>query len=712
LTVFWFENVEELATQVQKDVMHLLITTFRQSRQQPVLVWNVPFRRNPFFTGREQLLAQLHENLTQAGAAALTQAQAISGLGGIGKTQTAVEYAYRYREEYQAVLWVTAATQNTLTIDFVTLAAALDLPQKNEQDQNIIVAAVKRWFEEHVNWLLILDNADDLQVVEEFLPTGGKGHILLTTRAHAPGGLAENMDVKQMDRDEGSLFLLRRAKVLAASEALDQAPLQDRSSAEAIVGELGGLPLALDQAGAYMEETECGLAAYLERYRRHQGALLQRRGDAHGAHPDPVASTWALSFAQVEQQNPAAADLLHLCAFLAPDAIPEELISLGAMELGPQLASLVEDDFLLDEAIGALLRYSLVRRDQQEHTLAIHRLVQAVLKASLDEPMKQLWAERVVKAMYQAFPEVEFATWPQCKRLIAQAQACADLMRAYHLAFPAAANLLDRAGAYLREHAQYRQAEPLLQQSISIYAESGDANGIAIGSPLNNLAVLYEHQGKYSEAEPLYQRALAIYEQELGPTHPYTATSLNNLALLYRSQGKYEQAELLNQRALAIYEQELGPTHPYTATSLNNLALLYKSQGKFKQAEPLYQRALVIREQELGPLHPSTARSLNNLAGLYVSQAKYNEAMPLVERALAIREQALGLMHPDTAQSLWWLATLYEQQKAYEQAEPLYRQAVGIFEQVLGSTHPRTLRIRGNYAALVEKMKQEGERQS
>ena len=711
LTVFWFSTVEALTAQVQKDVMHLLITTFRQSRQQPVQVWHVPFRRNPFFTGREQLLANLHENLIHSGTTALTQAQAISGLGGIGKTQTAVEYAYRYREEYQAILWVTAATQNTLTADFVTLAATIELPQKNEQDQNITVAAVKRWFEEHVNWLLILDNADDLQVVEEFLPTGGKGHILLTTRAHAPGALAQSMEVHQMDRDEGSLLLLRRARVLAASASLDQVPSQDRSSAEAIVSEMDGLPLALDQAGAYMEETQCGLAAYLERYRQHQGTLLQRRGDAHGAHPDPVATTWALSFAQVEQQSPVAADLLRLCAFLVPDAIPEELISKGATQLGPQLEHLAENAILLDEAIGTLLRYSLVRRDQQEHTLAVHRLVQAVLKSSLDETMQQLWAERAVKATRQTFPQVEYATWPQCTRLITQAQACADLMHTYHLTFLAAADLLNRAGSYLREHAQYRQAEPLLQQSISIYDQSGDAEASAIASPLNNLAVLYKSLGKYTKAEPLYLRALTIYEQELGPTHLYTATSLNNLALLYESQGKYEQAEPLFQRALDIDEKEYGPNHREVATDLNNLAGLYESQGKYEQAEPLYQRALAIREQELGPTHPNTATSLNNIAGLYYEQGKYDEALPLFQRALAIREQELGLMHPDTAQSLWWLATLYEQQKVYEQAEPLYRQAVAIFEQAVGSTHPYTMRIRASYAALLEKMKREGETQ-
>ncbi len=163
--------------------------------ERPGTVWTVPYSRNPFFTGRERLLVLLHDNLTTSKAAALTQAQAISGLGGIGKTQTAVEYAYRYRDEYGFVLWANATTRETLIADFMTLAGVLDLPEKNEQDQNITVAAVKRWLAQHEEWLLILDNADELAMARDYVPTGGKGHILLTTRAQAAGAIANSIEV-------------------------------------------------------------------------------------------------------------------------------------------------------------------------------------------------------------------------------------------------------------------------------------------------------------------------------------------------------------------------------------------------------------------------------------------------------------------------------------------------------------------------------------
>ncbi len=175
-------------------------------------LWHVPHRRNPFFTGREAVLARLHETLTTERTAALTQPQAISGLGGIGKTQTALEYAYRYRSEYQAVCWVRADTRETLVSDLMAIADLLHLAGANEQDQSRVVEAVRCWLSEHDRWLLILDNADDLELVSEFLPTSGTGHILLTTRAQATGLLAHSIDLEQMEPEEGALFLLQRAK--------------------------------------------------------------------------------------------------------------------------------------------------------------------------------------------------------------------------------------------------------------------------------------------------------------------------------------------------------------------------------------------------------------------------------------------------------------------------------------------------------------------
>lgn len=295
---------------------------------------NIPITRNPYFTGRQQLLESLHNRLSTAKMAALTQAQALYGLGGVGKTQTVAEYAFRYGDDYTHVFWVLAASHDTLIADFVKLAELLDVPEKDEQDQQRIVTTVKRWLATHEGWLLILDNADDLRLAHEFLPPNHKGYVLFTTRAQASGAIAASIEVKQLGLYEGTLLLLRWVKRLDMDTPLDQAQPADRAAAECIVKEMDGLPLAIVQAGAYIEETGCSLEDYLSLYAAHCKDLLSQRSGLLLDYPETVATTWTLSFAQVKQESAAAADLFCLCSFLAPDAIPEELLTRGTSESG------------------------------------------------------------------------------------------------------------------------------------------------------------------------------------------------------------------------------------------------------------------------------------------------------------------------------------------------------------------------------------------
>jgi transcriptional regulator with XRE-family HTH domain len=211
--------------------------------------WNVPFLRNPYFTGREQLLLRLHRTLAAEKTVALSQTRVISGLGGIGKTQTALEYAYRYAREYEAVLWVQADSHELLVSDFARLAQTLDLPGREEQDQWRVVSAVKRWLQEHSAWLLILDNADDLTLLADFLPRGMGGATLVTTRSQVTGKIARSVSVDKMEVSEGIRFVLRRAKLLEEDEPLETVSAATRTAAQQLVEELDGLPLALDQAG-------------------------------------------------------------------------------------------------------------------------------------------------------------------------------------------------------------------------------------------------------------------------------------------------------------------------------------------------------------------------------------------------------------------------------------------------------------------------------
>ena len=575
-------------------------------------VWNVPCPRNALFIGRDTLLTQLRQHLQAGQATALSQPQAISGLGGIGKTQLAVEYAYRFHQEYQVVLWALADTREALSSSYLSIAALLNLPEKDESESAHVIAAVKNWLQTHTRWLLILDNADDLALARGFLPPSVSGHVLLTTRAQATGRFARRLEVDILPTEVGALFLLRRAGLLAQDASLEQAAQQEQDTARAMCHELGGLPLALDQAGAYLEETRCSLASYQHLFQRRRAELLAEHRGLIDDHPLPVATIWSLSFARVEQKNPAAADLLRLCAFLAPDAIPETIITEGASHLGALLAPVGADPYLLNQAIEELCAYSLVCRDagsDGETQLSMHRLVQAVLRDAMNEAERQCWAERAIRAVSAALPAVEHTSWSQWERLLAHAQVCAGWIEQYRSQFPQAARLLQQTGWYLTERARYSEAEPLLEHAYAISEREQGPEHLDTARDAGTLAYLYKTQGKYEQAEPLYVRALSIREQQLGPQHPDTATSLNNLAGLYREQGKDEQAEPLFQRALAIRGQQLGETHPDTATSLNDLTNLYQNQGKYEQAEPLLERALATWP------HSTVSRARTNWPG-------------------------------------------------------------------------------------------------
>jgi tetratricopeptide (TPR) repeat protein/transcriptional regulator with XRE-family HTH domain len=660
--------------------------------------WTVPYRRNPYFTGRDDLLSLLNLHLEVADQgelltlhrATLTQPQAMKGLGGIGKTQIAVEYAYRAREQgrYTHTLWINAASRDTLISSFTALATVLPaFPEKNETNQPKLVAAIKCWLEQcQQRWFLIFDNADDLSLIQEYVPNQGNGSILLTTRATAVGSLAASIDVEKMGFMEGTHLLLRRAqREMQASD-------EEVNEAGNIVVALDHFPLALEQAGAYIEETGCSFGNYLELYQTHRSALLARRGAQSTNYPDSVATTWSLSFQKIEQVNPAAAELLQLCAFLAPDHIPEELLTDGAQYWSPVLQQAVADPFAFNQMLEALLAFSLVKRLTENHQLSIHRLVQAVQQDRMGLENQRQWAERVIAAVNAIFPrdpKNEIATWPQCLQYLEQAQACDTLIQQWTLTLTQGAELLDRTGTYLREHASYTIAEPLYQHALHIWEQNLKPEHPQLAPPLNNLASLYCQQGKYAEAEPLYQRALHIQEQSLGSEPPQLASSLNGLANLYYMQGKYAEAEPLYQRALRIWEQSLGSEHPQLGYPLNGLASLYKGQGKYAESGSLLQRALRIREQSLGPEHPDVAYLLNNLAELYRVQGKYAEAEPLYQRTLHIWEQSLGPEHPLMAYPFNNLAELYQEQGKYAEAEPLYQRALHIWEQSLGPEHPQ-----------------------
>jgi tetratricopeptide (TPR) repeat protein len=654
--------------------------------QQAVEQFHVPHPRNQFFTDREERLAMLRTRLESTGRAVL------SGLSGIGKSQTAIEYAYRFRDSYRSVFWTGAESEVALNAGYASIASAAGLPEKDAAEQKLMREAVKRWLEQERDWLLILDNADKLKLIASCLPVSqnGKplqGHILITSQRSVFTDLAitSPVELEDLDPQDALDFLARRTgRTLAAGS--------ERRAAQELADALGYLPLALELAAAHIAERQASFEDYLKSYRRNRA---KRLGNI-------IATAWALNF-EALQETPASRDVLLFSAFLSPDDIPLEVLTQGADHLGYLLKEALQgasdDPLLVHDLLEPLTRYSLVRRDVDERAYSVHRMVQAVVEDGLSPADRVLWAERAVRAVNAAFPETSFATWSQCGRLLPQALACAGLIAKHQMEFGEAGRLLAEAASYLDDRAEYARGESLFLQALAIQEQALGPDDLVTAESVNNLAVLYMNQGRYEESEPLYRRALKIREERLGDSHREVATTLGNLAILLRQTGAYDEAERSCLRALKITEDADGPCHASTATCLNNLAALYYTQLQYAEAEPLLRRALEIDREVLGARDPGLATDLSNLAAVLTALDRGEEAEPLYIEALSIREESQGPDHADTAALLRNLARFRERQGRLNEAEALYQRALAIREKLLPD-HPSLGETRQEYEAL------------
>jgi class 3 adenylate cyclase/tetratricopeptide (TPR) repeat protein len=640
--------------------------------------WLVPdAMRTRYFIGREKLLATLRSQLVERSRAAL------SGLGGVGKTQAAIEYALRHRDAYpDGVFWVNAETAGRLTSGFVEIAQTLRLAAAADSDHERIVAAVLEWLSGTDRWLLILDNVDDRKEILPFVPRSDTGHLLLTSRESVfqEVGIARGLEVTDLDGDEALRFLLTRT-------GREDARPDDRCAAADLANEVGNFPLALEQAGAYIAETNAAFSAYLSAFRKRRLALIEKAVGLISR--DTVAVTWVANFEAVERASLAAADILRTSAFLAPDAIPFELFLDAADEFGGPIADALADpdELAMAEALRPLARYSLIRSDPNSRTFGVHRLVQEVARASLGEIERNAYVERAVRALDAVFPKVEYSNWAQCERLIPHVASIAEWFGSSIGRPETSARVLHGSSKYLSERGRYTEARALGERALAIRERALGPDHPDVAQSLNNLAVVQYQAGRFAEAAHLYEQALAIREKALGAEHLDVAESLNDLAVVQYDVGRYAEAEPLFERALAIQERALGPEDPVLAVSLNNLAAVQREQGRYAEAQPLLERALAIREEALGPDHPDLASTLSNLSRLHREQGHYVEAQQLAERETAIREEALGLDHPDVAYGLVNLARLRLVEGRYDEARLDAERALAIREKTLGPEH-------------------------
>ena len=701
-TVERWENGETSPSKAYQDTLSLIFEMdpaelgFRQSEQGSPEYFNVPYLRNHYFTGRKHTLEELYDAVTSHETGLPV---AICGLAGMGKTQLALEYAYQYSSHYETILWVRADSRDLLAADFVTIAGILNLPQKHEQNQEVVIHAVKQWLSRQKSFLLIMDDVDDLDLIATFLPRSGTGHILLTTRTQLVGTAAVKFDLVHLEKETGATFLLRRAKILALDASLDRALAPDVASALKIAQAMDGLPLALDQAGAYIEGERCGVAEYFDLYQKRKAVLLRERGSPHGGHPASVMTTFTLLLERLQKEHEVAALLLNLCAFLHPDAIPRELITANFYTPDPLSSRHLPDPTSGHQTIDALLRYSLVRQLTDRRTFSIHRLVQDFMKETVEAGAQEQWATLAIGTVYQALINSGQETMQGYERYLPSAELCAEFIHQWRLHFPRAVYLLLELGRYLRTRASYTQAEHYCRQALAVLEEMEAPKPIDKAMVFTNLGHVYQMQGKYDLAEPYFERTVAILEEhpEWSKGNPewnsdaLLAVCLSHLARCYQDEWKLKKAEQTAQQALALVKKVRGPEHPEVAHCLTTLATIYREQERYEQAGRLYRRALKIFENAVGPQAVEVASSLNNLATIYVALGKYEESEQLNRRALTIFQQVRGPEHPEVARCLVCLSDFYVYQRDWSQAEQLNQQALSIYLQTLGGEHKEVM---------------------
>jgi tetratricopeptide (TPR) repeat protein len=654
-------------------------------------IWNIPYHRNPNFTGRVQLLDGLRRALVSGQSAALTQV--MTGLGGVGKTQTAVEYAYRFSAEYELVWWIRAEEATKLAIDYAALASELTLPEKDAPEQfdpaarsNAIVNAVRRWLRLNGSWLLLFDNAQGSTDVRNYLPQGSTGHVIVTSRNPNWQGMSA-LPVELMERSESINFLLRRTK------------LAGKQAASRLAEVLGDLPLALEQAGAYIEETNCSIAYYARLFAKHSQKLM-----AHAPGDDyqkTVATTWEVAFEQVKKESPAAEDLLSLCAFLAPDEIPLKVLFSSRKKrrhLPGSLAKAIKDPTALDDAIASLRRYSLVKVSE-DRLLSVHRLVQAVGRARLTEEDMKDWAKIAVLLLSEAFhfDSDKMRTWPACSTLLPHVLAATEYAKALQVALQATGRLLTAFGKYSVGRAKFAKAKAAFKQALVIDEQIHGPDGPRVAKDATNLGFLLKNQGYLAGAKAYFERALQINLKVYGANEPEVAISLNNMGIILKDLGDRQQAQKEFERALEINTKRHGPKHPEVAVNLNNLGYLLKDQGDMKGAQAYFERALKINEAAKD--RRSVATNFTNLGLLFKDKGDIERAQTYFERALAISEKFYGV-HPEVATDLNNLGYLMKDKGDVERARLYFTRALSIYEEAYGRKNPNVASTRKNLRSL------------
>jgi hypothetical protein len=635
----------------------------------PPQVWNVP-ARNPHFTGRGDLLHQLRERL-RSGEGTLV-VQALYGLGGVGKSQLAMEYAHRFAADYDVIWWISAEHPVLITEQLANLGAKLDLPTglTVAETLEMVLAELRR----RQRWLLIFDNAEQPQHIADYRP-GGSGHVLVTSRFPGWGVLGGRLEVDVLARSETVALLRLRI------------PGLDAELAGQLAIELGDLPLAAAQCAAYLEQTSLPPGDYLRRFQSRRASLL-----AKGDVPDyqgRLDTTWTLSLQRLRTDNPGAVQLLQLAAFLSPESIPLYLFTGHSKPLEEPLRTAAADPDTFADTLGLTVGFSLARR--QPDSFQVHRLVQAAIRQQMTDSEQQTAAEQVLALLTAAHPgdPNDPAHWKSYAELAPHLLVTSDLSddHADHR------RLMRDTVQYLNVRGDSRTSRLIAEDLLARWRQQLGPDHQDTLSLASDLALALVWLVEYEQAYALSKNILEPCRRVLGANHMTTLRVAASLAFAYAWQAEYEQARVLGQDTLERCRRVLGPDHPLTLISEASLTSALAWLEEYKQAHTMGQDTLERCRRVLGSNHPVTLRVAANLTYVLAGLSERLEAITLGHDTQERCRRVLGFDHPITTVSAASLTFALARLGEYEQARTLGQDTLERCRRVLGPEHPHTLRL-------------------
>jgi tetratricopeptide (TPR) repeat protein len=594
----------------------------------------------------------------------------------------------------------------------------LNLPGWNDPTIDAL-KLVSEWLsnDEHGSWLLVLDNADDMETffgaksdpslsvseqirpLVNYIPRSSNGWTIITTRDKRIGERLANrekpIEIVPMDRQEAERLLLSK---VPPEYTLDNARLSE------LVELLGCLPLAITQAAAYISENSISVEDYLKAFEEADSEMQnllsvdlpdhRRDFEMRSEMQNSVMRTWKVSFDQIRGQNPRAAEMLSLMAFFDRQGIPKMIIRRDG-ERGTDFTT----------ALGMLQAFSLIAAEKGGESFKMHRLVQVSTQRWLEirgEATKR--REEALKVLSQVFPWANYKDWANCKALSPHVRIVTRYAFAPNLNLTLA-NLLYKVSSYAKSQGQYNYAYETGMDALSIRKKELGSEHRDTRASVYNLAIVLQRQGKYEVAEEMHRQVLALNQKALGPEHPETLNSMYSLGRVLYRQGKYEVAEEMHRHVLAIDQKVLGHEHPNTLSTIYSLAVVLQRQGKYEVAEEMYRQVLELRQKVLGHDHPSTIISMSHLGTVLHKQGKYIEAEKSQRQALEGFERLAGPDSPHAISSAHNLAETLRALKQDSEASILSRRAYLGYQERLGLDHPHTQISLKNYSSLLEEMK-------